>query len=162
MILILGLLLWLCNISCCLKKMYDPTLHQNKKTNYMSYYFSKTVNKNFDEATEHVTEELKKEGFGVLTQIDVQDTLKKKLDVDFKKYRILGACNPNLAYQALQSEDKIGTMLPCNVIVEENTDGTVEVSAVDPVASMSGVRNDSLGGVAMQVRGKLQKVINNL
>jgi uncharacterized protein (DUF302 family) len=128
----------------------------------MSYYFSKTVNKNFDKAIEHVTEELKKEGFGVLTQIDVQDTLKKKLDVDFKKYRILGACNPNLAYQALQSEDKIGTMLPCNVIVEENKDGTVDVSAVDPVASMSGVKNDSLGGVAMQVRGKLQKVINNL
>lgn len=128
----------------------------------MSYYFSKTVNENFDTAIEHVTEELKKEGFGVLTQIDVQETLKKKLDVNFKKYRILGACNPNLAYQALQSEDKIGTMLPCNVIVEENSDGTVEVSAVDPVASMSGVKNDSLGGVAMQVRGKLQKVINNL
>ncbi len=128
----------------------------------MSYYFSKTVNKDFDAAVEHVTDELKKEGFGVLTQIDVQDTLKKKLDVDFKKYKILGACNPNFAYQALQSEDKIGTMLPCNVIVEEHVDGTVEVSAVDPVASMSGVKNDSLGSVAMQVRDKLQKVINSL
>lgn len=128
----------------------------------MSYYFSKTVNEDFDKAIEHVTEELKKEGFGVLTQIDVQDTLKKKLDVDFKKYRILGACNPNFAYQALQSEDKIGTMLPCNVIVEENTDGSVEVSAVDPVASMASVRNDSLGGVATQVREKLKKVINSL
>jgi uncharacterized protein (DUF302 family) len=128
----------------------------------MSYYFSKTVNEDFDKAIEHVTEELKKEGFGVLTQIDVQDTLKKKLDVDFKKYRILGACNPTFAYQALQSEDKIGTMLPCNVIVEENLDGNVEVSAVDPVASMASVKNDSLGGVASQVREKLQRVINNL
>ncbi len=128
----------------------------------MSYYFSKTVDEDFDAAIEHVTAELKNEGFGVLTRIDVQDTLKKKLDVDFKKYRILGACNPNFAYQALQSEDKIGTMLPCNVIIEENTDGTVEVSAVDPVASMSGVKNDSLGNVAMQVREKLQRVINSL
>lgn len=128
----------------------------------MSYYFSKTVDKDFDAAIEHVTEELKKEGFGVLTQIDVQETLKKKLDVDFKKYRILGACNPNFAYQALQSEDKIGAMLPCNVIVEENLDGTVEVSAVDPIASMIGVKNDALGGVAKQVSAKLQKVINSL
>ena len=128
----------------------------------MSYYFSKTVNENFDEAIEHVTEELKKEGFGVLTQIDVQDTLKKKLDVDFKKYRILGACNPNFAYRALQAEDKIGTMLPCNVVVEENIDGTVAVSAVDPVASMSGVKNDSLGALAQEVRDKLQRVINSL
>lgn len=128
----------------------------------MSYYFSKTVDEDFDAAIEHVTAELKNEGFGVLTRIDVQDTLKQKLDVDFKKYQILGACNPNFAYQALQSEDKIGTMLPCNVIIEENTDGTVEVSAVDPVASMSGVKNDSLGNVAMQVREKLQRVINSL
>ncbi|MDE3183335.1 MAG: DUF302 domain-containing protein [Bacteroidota bacterium] len=128
----------------------------------MSYYFSKTINKDFDAAIAHVTEELKKEGFGVLTQIDVQDTLKKKLDVDFKKYRILGACNPNFAYQALQLEDKIGSMLPCNIVVEENLDGTVEVSAVDPVISMSGVKNDSLGAVANQVREKLQRVINNL
>ncbi len=128
----------------------------------MSYYFSKTVNENFDTAIEHVTGELKKEGFGVLTQIDVQETLKKKLDVDFKKYRILGACNPNFAYQALQLEDKIGSMLPCNIVVEENPDGTVEVSAVDPVASMIGVKNDSLGGVAMQVSDKLKKVISNL
>jgi len=128
----------------------------------MSYYFSKTVNEDFDTAIERVTEELKKEGFGVLTQIDVQDTLKKKLDVDFKKYRILGACNPNFAYQALQLEDKIGSMLPCNIVVEENVDGTVEVSAVDPIASMIGVKNDSLGGVAIQVSDKLKKVISNL
>ncbi len=128
----------------------------------MSYYFSKTVNEDFDKAVEHVTEELKKEGFGVLTQIDVQDTLKKKLDVDFKKYKILGACNPNFAYQALQSEDKIGTMLPCNVVVEENINGTVEVTAVNPVESMSAIKNDSLGNVAKQVRDKLEKVIANL
>ncbi|HEU5054578.1 MAG TPA: DUF302 domain-containing protein [Hanamia sp.] len=128
----------------------------------MEYYFSKKVNKDFDAAIDHVTEELKKEGFGVLTQIDVKDTLKKKLDVDFKKYKILGACNPNFAYQALQSEDKIGTMLPCNVVVEENADGSVEVTAVDPVASMASVKNDSLGDVASQVREKLQRVIANL
>ncbi|HZI68325.1 MAG TPA: DUF302 domain-containing protein [Hanamia sp.] len=128
----------------------------------MEYYFSKKVKKDFDAAIDHVTEELKKEGFGVLTQIDVRDTLKKKLDVDFKKYRILGACNPNFAYQALQKEDKIGTMLPCNVVVEENADGSVEVTAVDPMASMASVKNDSLGGVASQVREKLQRVIANL
>jgi uncharacterized protein (DUF302 family) len=141
--------------------MIQLCIRNNKKI-YMSYYFSKIVDENFDEAIEHVTTELKKEGFGVLTQIDVQETLKKKLDVDFKKYRILGACNPNFAYQALQLEDKIGSMLPCNIVVEENLDGTVEVSAVDPVISMSGVKNDSLGAIANQVREKLQKVINNL
>ena len=98
----------------------------------MSYHFSKTVNDDFDTAIEKVTGELKKEGFGVLTQIDVQDTLKKKLDVDFRKYKILGACNPHFAYEALLAEDTIGTMLPCNVIVQERKDGKVEVSAVDP------------------------------
>ena len=109
-----------------------------------------------------VTSELKKEGFGVLTEIDVKDTLKKKLDVDFKKYRILGACNPSLAHKALKAEDKIGVMLPCNVIVEEHENGDVEVSAVDPVASMSAVKNDGLGDIASQVRDNLKKVINNL
>ncbi len=128
----------------------------------MSYYFSKTVNEDFDAAIEKVTEELKKEGFGVLTQIDVQDTLKKKLDVDFKKYRILGACNPHFAYEALKAEDKIGAMLPCNVIVQEHENGKVEISAVDPVASMMAVKNDSLGGTALQVREKLKRVIDNL
>ena len=128
----------------------------------MSYYFSKTINEDFDVAVEHVADELKKEGFGVLTQIDVQDTLKKKLDVDFRKYRILGACNPDFAYQALESENKIGTMLPCNVVVQQNADGTVEVSAVDPVASMAAIKNDGLKKVAGQVGDKLQRVINNL
>lgn len=129
----------------------------------MSYFFNTTVKgKSFDDAIQMVTSELKKEGFGVLTEIDVKDTLKKKLDVDFKKYRILGACNPSLAHKALKAEDKIGVMLPCNVIVEEHENGDVEVSAVDPVASMSAVKNDSLGDIASQVRDNLKKVINNL
>ena len=128
----------------------------------MSYYFSKTVNDDFDTAIEKVIGELKKEGFGVLTQIDVQDTLKKKLGVDFRKYKILGACNPHFAHEALLAEDIIGTMLPCNVIMQERGNGKVEVSAVDPVASMMAIKNDTLGGVAMQVREKLNRVINNL
>lgn len=128
----------------------------------MSYYISTTFNGTFDEAITKATEELKKEGFGILTEIDVKETLKKKLDVDFKKYRILGACNPNFAYQALQAEDKIGTMLPCNVIVEEHEDGTVEVSAVNPLESMKAVKNDKLGDVANQVNEMLKKVIKNI
>ncbi len=128
----------------------------------MSYYFSKTINLPFDEAITRVTEELKKEGFGVLTEIDVKATLKKKLDVDFRNYRILGACNPPFAHQALLAEDKIGTMLPCNVIVQELAPGTVEVAAIDPVASMSAVENPGLAEIGMQVRAKLQKVVESL
>ncbi|SDL58892.1 Uncharacterized conserved protein, DUF302 family [Salinimicrobium catena] len=128
----------------------------------MSYYFTKTVNDNFDQAIEKVTEELKKEDFGILTEIDVKETFKKKLDKNFRKYRILGACNPNMAFEAIQAESRIGTMLPCNVIVQETEDGKVEVSAVDPVASMQAVKNDSLAATAKQVREKLQKVIENL
>lgn len=129
----------------------------------MSYYFNKTVTgKGFDKTIEDVTAELKKEGFGVLTEIDVKETLKKKLDVDFKKYKILGACNPSFAHQALQNEDKIGVMLPCNVIVEEHDNGEIEVSAVDPVVSMSAVENENLGKIAGEVRDRLKKVINNL
>ena len=129
----------------------------------MSYYFNKVVKTtNFNTAIEQVTEELKKEGFGVLTEIDVQATLKKKIDVDFKKYRILGACNPTFAHKALQSEDKIGVFLPCNVIVEEHENGDIEVSAVDPIASMGAVKNDSLGPIATEVQAKLKKVISNL
>ncbi|HNR06043.1 MAG TPA: DUF302 domain-containing protein [Saprospiraceae bacterium] len=109
-----------------------------------------------------MTEELKKEGFGILTEIDVQSTFKKKLDVDFKKYKILGACNPQFAFKSISSEDKIGVFLPCNVIVEENPGGEVEVSAVDPVASMMSVENEALGDVAADVRQKLMKVIENL
>ncbi|KPK29151.1 MAG: hypothetical protein AMK70_16405 [Nitrospira bacterium SG8_35_1] len=128
----------------------------------MSYYFNKKVSYSFDDALVRVTEELKKEGFGILSEIDVQGALKKKLDVDFKKYRILGACNPPFAYKALQAEDKIGTMLPCNVLVEENEDGSVEVSAIDPEASMQAVRNQSLAEIAHQVSAKLKKVIDSL
>ncbi|MDO9186769.1 MAG: DUF302 domain-containing protein [Bacteroidia bacterium] len=128
----------------------------------MSYYFSKIVNYDFDTAITRVAEELKKEGFGVLTEIDVKETFKKKLDIDFKKYRILGACNPHFAHEAILKEDKIGTMLPCNVIVQEHENGKVEVTAVDPVASMMAVKNDSLGHIALQVREKLNKVIENL
>ena len=129
----------------------------------MKYYFSKVLaGKTFDQAVERVTEELKKEGFGVLTEIDVQATFKKKLDVDFKKYKILGACNPQFAYQSISREDKIGVFLPCNVVVEENPGGEVEVFAVDPVASMMSVQNDALGATAGEVRQKLIRVIENL
>ncbi len=129
----------------------------------MSYYFNKVVKtKNFDEAIELVTSELKKEGFGVLTEIDVKETLKKKIDVNFKKYKILGACNPHFAIKALQSEDKIGLFLPCNVIVEEHENGDIEISAVDPVASMISVNNSSLGNIANEVQQKLMRVIENL
>ena len=127
----------------------------------MSYYFSKTLNTDFDTAISRVTEELKKEGFGVLTEIDVKETFKKKLDVDFRKYRILGACNPNFAFEAIKSEDKVGTMLPCNVVVQEHEDGKIEVSAIDPIASMMAIKNDSLGDVASSVSGKLRRVIEN-
>ncbi len=129
----------------------------------MSYYFNKVLTDNtFNEAIENVTARLKDEGFGVLTEIDIQATLKKKLDVDFKKYRILGACNPNFAHKALQNEDKVGVMLPCNVIVEEHDNGDVEVSAVDPIASMSAIDNPSLGAIATEVQGKLKRVIEGL
>ncbi len=128
----------------------------------MSYYFAKTVNLSFDDALVKVTEELKKEGFGVLTEIDVQETLKKKLNVDFHRYRILGACNPPFAYQALQKEDKIGTMLPCNVIVQELPNGEVEVAAIDPIASMQAVKNPSLGTIAVEIQAQLKKVLESL
>lgn len=128
----------------------------------MSYYFSKTLDLSFDEAVLRVTDVLKQEGFGVLTEIDVKATLKKKLDADFRNYRILGACNPPFAYQALQAEPQIGLMLPCNVVVQESEGGKTLVSAIDPVASMQAVENESLGDVAGQVREKLQKVIDSI
>jgi len=128
----------------------------------MSYYFSKTLDTSFEKAIETVTEALSQEGFGVLTDIDIKATLKKKLDVDVANYRILGACNPPFAYEALQAEDKIGAMLPCNVIVQEKEDGKVEVSAVDPVASMQAIENPKLGDVADTIQKKLKKIIDNL
>ena len=128
----------------------------------MSYHFSKTISLPFDEAIETVTAALKERGFGVLSTIDVKTTLKSKIDVDFRPYTILGACNPNFAYQALQSEDKIGVMLPCNVIVQQTDDGRVEVSAVDPVASMQAIENAALGSIAQEVRGLLKDTIDAL
>ncbi len=128
----------------------------------MSYHFSKTVDLPFEEAIDKTTEVLKEHGFGVLTEIDIKATLKKKLDVDFRNYRILGACNPPQAYNALQAEEHIGLMLPCNVIVHERKDGEVEVSAVDPVASMQAIENDELDQVAGKVRDMLKKVIEAL
>ncbi|PWK24174.1 uncharacterized protein (DUF302 family) [Maribacter polysiphoniae] len=128
----------------------------------MRYYFNKTLNEDFDKVIERVTEELKKEGFGILTEIDVKETLKKKLDVDFKKYRILGACNPPYAHQALEAEDKIGTMLPCNVIVQEVSKGVVEVAAVNPMASMQAVDNEILAEIASEITAKLENVIEKL
>ena len=128
----------------------------------MSYYFSKIVDDNFDDAIERVTKHLADAGFGVLTTIDVSATLKKKIDVDFQRYTILGACNPGFAHKALLAEDKIGTMLPCNVIVQELSDGKVEVAAVDPMASMMAVKNETLGTIASEVQGMLKNVIEGL
>ena len=129
----------------------------------MAYYFNKTVSSDFEQTIENVTAKLKEKEFGVLTEIDVQATLKKKLDVDFYKYKILGACNPHFAYQALQEEDKVGAMLPCNVIVQQKSESDpVEVSAVDPIASMSAIKNEKLAGVAGEVRELLKQVINEL
>ena len=128
----------------------------------MNYYFNTRVAGNFGDVVQKTTEALKKEGFGVLTDIDVTSTLKKKLGVDFKKYRILGACNPPFAFKALQAEDKIGTMLPCNVIVQEIDNGKIEVAAIDPIASMQAIKNPDLHDIADQVQKKLKKVIDSL
>ena len=128
----------------------------------MKYYFSKIISGSFDDAIQKVTEALKVEGFGILTEIDIKATLKKKLDVDFYNYKILGACNPPFAYKALLAEDKIGTMLPCNVIVQEKVSGQVEVSAVDPAASMKAIENESLQDIAIEIRARLKKVIEGL
>ena len=128
----------------------------------MEYYFSKTIPGSFENAIQKVTEALKTEGFGILTEIDIKATLKKKLDVDFYNYKILGACNPPFAYKALLVEDKIGTMLPCNVIVQEKVAGQVEVAAVDPVASMQAIENKELADIANEIRTRLQKVITAL
>lgn len=127
----------------------------------MSYYFLKQTRMGFEQAIARVTAELKKEGFGILTEIDVAATLKQKLNVDFRRYKILGACNPPFAHQALQAEEYIGTMLPCNVIVQEKAGG-VEVAVVDPVASMAGVDNAKLADIAQEVRARLARAIQNL
>jgi len=128
----------------------------------MSYYFAKEIDATFDEAIEKVTAILKEKGFGILTEIDVKATLKAKIDVDFRPYTILGACNPPFAHKALQAENKIGTMLPCNVVVQQTDAGRVEVAAVDPAASMQAVENRELEGIAGDVRALLQAVIDEL
>lgn len=128
----------------------------------MAYYVSTTVSMPFEEAVSAATEALKSHGFGVLTTIDVKDTLKQKIGAEFRPYRILGACNPQMAHRALQAEDKIGVMLPCNVIVQEHAPGRVEIAAVDPVASMQAVENPSLGEVATSVREGLRQAIADL
>lgn len=128
----------------------------------MKYYFNKTMKGTFEGVIDKVTQALKDEGFGILTEIDVTATLKEKLDIDFKKYRILGACNAPYAHKALQAEDKIGTMLPCNVIVQEIEEGVFEVAAVNPMASMQAVENEKLNKVAKEITDKLEKIIKNL
>ena len=128
----------------------------------MSYYFSKVIDESFEDAIKKAVEELKKEGFGVLTEIDVKATMKKKLDVEFPQYRILGACNPQFAHKALQKEPLIGTMLPCNVIIRELQNGKVEVAAVDPVASMLAIQNPELRDIADTIQKKLRKVIDSI
>jgi uncharacterized protein (DUF302 family) len=128
----------------------------------MNYYFNKTLQGNFDDIIVKVTQGLKDQGFGILTEIDVQETLKNKLDVDFKKYKILGACNPPYAHKALLAEDKIGTMLPCNVIVQEVKNGTIEIAAVNPMASMQAVENKKLEKLAEEITEKLEIFIKKL
>ena len=128
----------------------------------MSYYFASTLSTSFDDAVDRATAALKDEGFGVITSIDLKETFKRKLDTDFRRYTILGACNPNLAFEALKLEDKVGTMLPCNVIVQEVSPGKVEVAAIDPVASMQAIGNPDLAKKAEAVRQKLQSAIARL
>jgi uncharacterized protein (DUF302 family) len=128
----------------------------------MTYYFNKTMSVSFEEAVRRTTEALKQEGFGIITEIDVKDTFAKKLGVAFRNYRILGACNPKLAHEALKIEDKVGTMLPCNVVVQEAPGGAIEVAAIDPVASMRAIDNPRLKQAAEQVRERLQKVVASL
>ena len=128
----------------------------------MNYYFNKTVNMDFEQAVQLVTEELKKEGFGVLTEIDIKEKFKEKINVDFRKYKILGACNPPNAYKALLQEDKVGLMLPCNVIVQELDNNVIEVAAINPVASMMAIENRNLAGIAEEIKVKLERIIASL
>ena len=128
----------------------------------MSYYFAQTLSASFDDAVTRTIAALKDEGFGIITEIDLKETFKRKLDIDFRRYKILGACNPKLALEALKLEDKVGTMLPCNVIVQERGEGQVEVAAIDPVASMQAIGNAALAEKAQAVRQKLQSVIERL
>ena len=147
-------------VSVPVSVFYPITNHINYK---MEYYFNKTLTDlTFDQVIDKTTLALKAEGFGILTEIDIKTTLKNKLDVDFPRYKILGACNPAFAYKALLAENKIGTMLPCNVIVRETKNGNIEVAAVDPIASMMGVKNEDLAEIADEVRDKLKRAVYSL
>jgi len=137
-------------------------LSNQQYENLMNYYMATTLATSFDEAIERTEAALKSEGFGVLTRVDVQKTLKSKIDVDFRPYTILGACNPKLAHEALQLEDKVGTMLPCNLVIQQQGDGKIEVAAINPVASMQAIDNQQLKQAAAAVRDKLSKVIDVL
>jgi len=128
----------------------------------MDYYFSKTLTASFDEAIQRTTDGLKTEGFGIISEINIHEKLNEKLGISFKKYRILGACNPGYAYKALQAEEKIGTMLPCNVIVIDKENGETEVSAVNPIASMMAIHNPALEPIALEITEKLRRVIDSL
>lgn len=128
----------------------------------MVYYFTKTLDAAFEDAVRRTIDALKSEGFGIITEIDIKDTFRKKIGVDFRNYRILGACNPTLAHEALELEDKVGTMLPCNVVVQDTGGGRTEVAAIDPVASMQAIENARLKQAAERVQGKLKKVIDSL
>ncbi|MGA8761245.1 MAG: DUF302 domain-containing protein [Stellaceae bacterium] len=128
----------------------------------MSYYFAKTLSVGFDEAVQRTTEALQHEGFGIITEIDVKDILKRKINADFRNYRILGACNPTLAHEALQIEDKVGKMLPCNIVVQDIGGARTEVAAIDPVASMQVIDNPRLKLAAERVQAKLKKVVDSL
>ncbi len=128
----------------------------------MNYYMSKIVSDTFDNAEQKVTQELKKEGFGIISEIDLQGKFKEKLDVDFRKYKILGACNPAFSYKALQMEDKIGVMLPCNVVLQELKPGKIEIAIVNPMASMSSIENSKLIEFAGEIQQKLKSVIDHI
>lgn len=152
----------LVNSEISMEEYEEQKRNIKSKIKPMKYYFNKTIKGTFEEVIEKVTEGLKEEGFGILTEIDVTATLRKKLDVDFKKYRILGACNPPYAHKALLAEDKIGTMLPCNVIVQEIEEGLIEIAAVNPMASMQAVNNKQLMEIADEITAKLKNVIEKL
>ncbi len=142
--------------------MHIAELSQAKRCPIMTYYFSKVLALGFEDAVHRATEALKVEGFGIITEIDIKNTFKKKLDVDFRDYRILGACNPMLAHEALLLEDKVGTMLPCNVVVQDLGGGKTEVAAIDPVASMQAINNPRLRQAAEKVQARLRKAVESL
>ncbi len=142
--------------------LYIGSLFLKSKEGYMNYHISKTVNKSFENTIESIKSELEKEGFGVLSEINMDEKFRAKLNVDYHRYVILGACNPHYAYRAVQADDKIGTMLPCNIIVQEISEEKVEVSAINPIASMLAVENKAIEKIAGDIKEKLEHVIEVL